>query len=50
MHKQREYYLGQCAAVVFLAFAGIFPLAEPAAANEIDACKYLFVTDFTSDP
>jgi S1-C subfamily serine protease len=39
-----------CSAVVLLASAICLLSAIPASASEIDACKYLVVTDFTADP
>jgi len=52
MNKQDGLRLSRGVMAVFVGVLfPIFPLlAKPAPSNEINACKYLLVTDFTSDP
>jgi S1-C subfamily serine protease len=52
MNKQYRLRLSRGLIILFVSFLSpIFPLlAKPARSNDINSCKYLVVTDFTSDP
>src|SRR5215470_1533639 len=49
-HEPTRRNLRQCIHVLSIIVLMLSLFAAPAAAGEINACKYLVVTDFTSDP